>query len=160
MIQAGEFLLKRLCDVLALLLFPALPIAAFLPLSHPLRLLADPRSLTDVLAVVPLGSFAAPRALVRKCRPPTGVFAYPSGLCLELNDPCHPLQEHTIVRNRDDTPAVLVDKPLEEPQAVEIKVVGRLVEQQHIRAGRRDRFELTPGCLTSGTSRSVEPCSK
>jgi hypothetical protein len=127
-VQACEFLLERLCHVLALLLFAPLSIAAFLPLPHPLGLLADPRSLAGVVAVVALGAFAAALARRRKRRPPSRVVTDPSGLGLELDDPRHPLQKCPIVRDRDNTPGVCLDEPLEKLQAGEIQVVGRLVE--------------------------------
>ena len=105
------------------------------------------------MIVVTLCAVANLLALCGERGPPSGVITDPAGLRLELDDPRHPLQECPVVRDGHDTPAVLLDEPFEQLQPVEIEVVCRLVEQQHLCARRRDRFDFAACCLASGASR-------
>src|SRR5262249_37750471 len=69
---------------------------------------------------------------------PGGVVAFPRDAvpAIELEDPARDVvEEVAVVRDRDDRPRVFLQVALEPGDRLGIEVVGRLGEQQHVRAG-------------------------
>ena len=52
----------------------------------------------------------------------------------------HPREERTVVRGGDEA-AAMPARALEQVEAREVEVVGRLVEQEHVGVGRQHRLE-------------------
>lgn len=68
----------------------------------------------------------------------------------EHEEPVEPAREPTIVGDRDDGPGKLCDALLERVRRMEVEVVGRLVEQQHRRAGEFEEQNLQSRLLSAG----------
>jgi hypothetical protein len=82
--------------------------------------------------------------------PSPGVGAHAAGLRLELDDAGHALEEGAVVGDDDETATVPVERALEERQAREVEVVGRLVEEKHVSAGSEHRLEPAARRLAAG----------
>ena len=103
--------------------------------------------------VLPLArQFARCRVLA----PPAGVLLDPAGPRVDLRDPRHgPVEEDAIVRDDREAACEAVDEALEPVEPVEVEVVRRLVEQQHVEAREQDRGQPRPCGLTAGERRRL-----
>src|SRR5690606_33601732 len=69
----------------------------------------------------------------------------------ELEDPLGDVvEEVAVVRNRDDRPLELREILLEPRDRLGVQVVGRLVEQQHVRLLEENATKRDPASLTAG----------
>jgi hypothetical protein len=124
------------------------------PLRRPAALgagaLPERVALVDVRPVVLLGMLAAPGALIEVRRPATVIAGERVGVIVDL---CHrghrSLQECPVVRDRDQRRRQPEDEPLQPLEAVEVQVVGGLVEQEHVEARQQQGRQLDPGRLTA-----------
>ena len=62
----------------------------------------------------------------------------------------HPLEEVPVVRDDDQRPRPAVQEVLQRGQRVDVEVVGRLVEQQHVRLGHEQSQQLQSAALATG----------
>ena len=85
----------------------------------------------------------------------------------------HPLEKGTVVCDEHDRARIVLEEALQPEDSVEVEVIGRLVEQEHIRLGHQARASntrrlhppdsvstLTSGCRLSRVSTSSTRCSK
>ena len=78
-------------------------------------------------------------------------FAQPPRSLLQLDDPRHrAVEEGAVVRDDNHAPAHLLDEPLEPFQAVEVEIVRRLVEAEHVEPRQQQSREASPRSLTAG----------
>src|ERR1019366_7636054 len=61
-----------------------------------------------------------------------------------------PVEKPAVVADDHDTPWKAEERIFERAQGVDVEVVGRLVEQQHIPAALEDLGQLYPVALTTG----------
>jgi hypothetical protein len=81
------------------------------------------------------------------------------GVLVELADRGDgPFEERPVMAHDDDTTGPRRQVPLESVEAVEVEVVGRLVEQEHVGADQEQRRQRGPGRLApgQGVHRGVE----
>jgi hypothetical protein len=155
LLDLGELVLEPFGDVLRLLLPSPVPVPPLLPLAHLPSLLQDPAPLVDVEAVVVLVPYAGATALRLERAPPARELPHRSRLCLELDDPGHPLEQCPIVRHDDQPSPMAVEKRLEKLEPGEVEVVRRLVEEEHVSVRGEDRLQLCPSCLAAGAPRPL-----
>jgi hypothetical protein len=118
----------------------------------------EPLTLTDVAFVCSL--VAEPAGLTEPLvlGPAAGKLADPPrrGLELELHDPLDRLLEkRPVVRDEDERARRRGHEALQQLEAVEIEVIRRLVEEQHVEAGEQDRSQL--GARRLASRESPEP---
>ena len=103
----------------------------------------DPVGLLGVLAGAgPLVEVGVPAALVAGER---------VGVVVDLGDGGdRALEERPVVRHDHQRRVQPEDEPLQPVEAVEVEVVGGLVEQEHVEAGEQQGGELGPGGLAAG----------
>ncbi|BBI52111.1 hypothetical protein HORIV_45320 [Vreelandella olivaria] len=65
------------------------------------------------------------------------------------NPACHVIQEVAVVGNRHDGTVIVVKETFQPRHRLCVKVVGRLVKQQHIRAGKQQAAECDTASLTA-----------
>src|SRR5690625_5958403 len=72
---------------------------------------------------------------------------------------CHTIQQRPVVRNDEYGSAVFLQCTLQPGGGGQVEVVGRFVEQQHLRAARECAPQQHPGELSAGerTHRPPEP---
>src|SRR5262249_36284287 len=63
---------------------------------------------------------------------------------------CDRIQERAVVRDQQDSARERLERQLQRLPAFEVEVVGRLVEQQEVRAGGDDQREREPPPLAAG----------
>ena len=120
----------------------------------------EPLTLTDVAFVCSLVAEPAGLAEPLVLGPAPGELADPPRLGLELHDPLDRLLEkRPVVGDEDERARRRGHEALQQLEAVEIEVVRRLVEEQHVEAGEKDRSQLGARRLASRESpeRPVEP---
>ena len=101
--------------------------------------------------VLPLPLERAPLGVLA---PAAGPLADPVRPRVDLDDPRHDaVEERAVVRDDDEAAGPPQQEPLEPVEPVEVEVVRRLVEQQHVEAREEDRREREPGRLTAGELR-------
>ena len=97
---------------------------------------------------------ALERAPLRVLAPAARPLPDPVRPRVDLDDPRHdPVEERAVVRDDDEAALAPQQEALEPVEAVEVEVVRRLVEQQHVEAGEQDRREREPGRLPAGELR-------
>ena len=114
--------------------------------AHPLELARQrplPRRFRLLLGLEPLALLLEPRRVV----PLPG----DAGAAVELEDPAGDVvEEVAIVRDGHDRPRELVQVVLEPGDALGVEMVGRLVEQQHVRALEQHAAERHAAPLAAG----------
>ena len=92
--------------------------------------------------------------LVEVGLPAAAVVGGAVGELVELDDVGDgPGEERAVVAHQHDRRAQVVDPALEAIEAVEVEVVGRLVEQEHVEAGEQQGGQPGPGRLATGQRR-------
>ena len=61
-----------------------------------------------------------------------------------------PVEEPAVVADHDDAARERLEPGLERAQRVDVEIVGRLVEQQHVAAGLEQLGEVDPVPLAAG----------
>src|SRR5581483_7566033 len=107
------------------------------PLARPLALGAGP--LLEAAALRAVGLVVLARVAARDLAqldvrvPPPGELRALAGVLVDLEHARHrPLEELAVVTHHDDAARQIVHEPLEAGEAVEVEVVGRLVEEQDV----------------------------
>ena len=117
-------------------------------------------ALLDVALPCAAVGVAARRASALELGPAARVLARPARLGLELEHARDgPLQERAVVRDDDGARGEIVEEALEEREAGEVEVVGRLVQEEDVEAGEQDRRQGSSRRLTARhpRNRHVEP---
>ena len=111
------------------------------PLGEVLHLLA-------VAAVRLLGVAPGRGPLVEVGLPAAAEGGAGAAVLVELEDAGDgPFEEGPVVRHHHDDAGEALEERLQPAQPVEVEVVGRLVEQQHVDPGQQDRGQGQPGRL-------------
>ena len=76
---------------------------------------------------------------------------------VDLPDRCHdPLEERPVVGDHDKSAAAALKEVLEPLEAVEVEVVGGLVQEHDVEPGQQERRERRPRRLATGKLRHAE----
>ena len=111
-----------------------------------------------LLGVGERGVLPLPRQLPgrRVLAPAAGVLVHAARPRVDLRDPgCGSVEEDAIVRDHRDATCKAVDEALEPVEAVEVEVVRRLVEQEHVEAGEQNRGQPGPRGFAAGERRRL-----
>ncbi|MNX62780.1 hypothetical protein D3C86_937570 [compost metagenome] len=122
-----------------------LGLTAFRVLTHPLQLLLDGLATGRFRA----GFLSQTGVLLLQ---PGGVVAFPGDTlaAVQLQDPArHVVEEVAIVGDGDDCALVVVQEALQPGHGFRIQVVGRLVQQQHVRLFQQQTAQGYPAALTT-----------
>ena len=104
------------------------------------------------------GVLPLPRQLPRRrvLAPAAGVLLDAAGPRVDLRDPGRrPVEEDTVVRDDGEPTREAVEEALEPVEPVEVEVVRRLVEQEHVEAGEQDRGQPGARRLAAGERRRL-----
>jgi hypothetical protein len=125
--------------------------AALRPLALASGAAGEAIALRGVSLVAVLGVPGGGRAQLEIAGPAAAVFQRGVADLVELEDACdRALEEGAVVRDDHGAAGALRDEALQPCQAVEVEVVGRLVEQQDVEAGEQDRGERRARGLATG----------
>ena len=88
--------------------------------------------------------------------PAAGVLLDAAGPRVDLRDPGRrPVEEDTVVRDDGERTREPVEEVLEPVEPIEVEVVRRLVEQEHVEAREQDRGQPGPRCLAARERRRL-----